>query len=201
MRVNHTRSGESHGAIPSLYLVGSYSRLPFAPDIPSSGASTEDDMQKGSLCLLGLALVATAAIAGKAQFLRAPSASLGSPKVIVKWTEIGLGSTDTVNYIASATAGARYQCVNRGNNCPAASNKEDVLADVSVGGTFNVDKNGRITGSLTIPAPSGTLVCPGNQVVGVVSAVFTNITLTDTTNGVTAATDPSSLTYNAPECP
>ena len=119
----------------------------------------------------------------------------------MRWTEVGLGNTDSVDYVASATAAARYQCVNRGNNCPAASNKEDVLSDVSVGGTFAVDKNGRITDSLIIPAPPATLVCPGNQVVGVVSVVFTNITLTDVTNGVSSLTNPSALAYNASECP
>ena len=156
------------------------------------------------LLALALALATTAALAGIIgipKFLRAPSAQLGSPKVIVSWTEIGLGSTDTVSYVATATAGARYQCINRGGNCPAASNKEDVLANLSVGGTFSVDKNGRISSILVIPAPPGTLVCPGNQVVGVVSAVFTNITLTDTTNGVSSPTNPSALSYNAPECP
>ena len=156
---------------------------------------------KHSVCLLGLAVVATAAIAGNPKFLRAPSASLGSPKVIVKWTEVGLGLTESVDYIASATAAARYQCVNRGNNCPAASNKEDVLSDVSVGGTFAVDKNGRISASMIIPAPPATLACPGNQVVGVVSVVFTDIRLTDVTNGVSSATNPSALTYQASECP
>ena len=155
---------------------------------------------KRSHCLLGLALVATAAMAANPAFLRAPSAQLGSPKVIVSWTEVGLGLTEGVDYIAHATAAARYQCVNRGSNCPAASNKEDVLQDLSVGGTFVV-KNGKITGSLTIPSPPSTLKCPGNQVVGVASVVFTDITLTDTTNGVTSPTDPSSLTYNATECP
>ena len=156
---------------------------------------------KRTPCLLGLALVSTAAIAGHPVFLRAPSASLGSPKVIVKWTEVGLGSTDGVDYVANATAAARYQCVNRGNHCPAASNKADVLADISVGGTFAVDKNGKISEALIIPAPPSTLVCPGNQVVGVVSVVFTNITLTDVTYGVSSPTNPSALTYNAPECP
>ena len=159
---------------------------------------------KRKLGLIGLVLVATAAIAGKGgnpEFLRAPSAKLGSPKVIVTWTEVGLGSVDSIDYIANATAAARYQCVNRGNNCPAASNKEDVLADLSVGGTFNVDKNGRITASMDIPAPPPTLKCPGNQVRGVVNVVFTNITLTDVTNNVSSLTNPSALTYNAPECP
>ena len=156
---------------------------------------------KRTPCLLGLALVATVAIAGSPKFLRAPSASLGSPKVIVSWTEVGLGLTESVDYVATATAAARYQCINRGNKCPAASNKEDVVADLSVGGTFSVDKNGRISAEMTIPAPPPTLVCPGNQVVGVVSAVFTEITLTDVTNNITSLTDPSALTYNAPECP
>jgi hypothetical protein len=154
-----------------------------------------------TLCLLGLALVATAAIAGNPKFLRAPSASLGSPTVIVKWTEVGLGVTDTVDYVASASAAARYQCVNRGNKCPAASNKEDVFSEVSVGGTFVVDKNGRISDTLRIPAPPSTLACPGNQVVGVVSVVFTDITLTDITHGISSQTNPSALTYNASECP
>jgi hypothetical protein len=156
------------------------------------------------LCLLGMALVATAAAiaGGSPKFLRAPSASLGSPKVIVKWTEVGLGNPDTdISYIASATAAARFQCVNRGNNCPAASNKEDVMGNVAVGGTFDVDKNGRISESLTILAPESTLVCPGNQVVGVVSAVFTNIKLEDVTNKISSPTNPSSLSYTAPECP
>lgn len=155
---------------------------------------------KPVLCLFGLAVVATAAIAGNPKFLRAPSASLGSPKVIVSWTEVGLGDNEGVTYDARAQAAARYQCVNRGNNCPAASNKEDLISEVSVQGTF-VAKNGKITGSMTIPAPPPTLICPGNQVVGVVSVVFTEIVLTDTTNGVSAPTNPESLSYNAPECP
>lgn len=155
---------------------------------------------KRSHCLFGLALVATAAMAASPNFLRAPSAKLGSPKVIVDWIEVGLGATEGVTYDARALAAARFQCVNRGNNCPSASNKEDVISEVSVQGTF-IAKNGRISGSLTIPAPPSTLKCPGNQVVGVASVVFTEITLTDTTNGVSSPTNPSSLSYNVPECP
>ena len=156
--------------------------------------------------LLTVALVATAAVAGaiaasKPSFLRAPSAQLGSPKVIIKWTEVGLGLVDSVDYTATTTAAARFQCVNRGNNCPAASNKEDVLVELTVGGRFDVDKNGRISDSLTILAPESTLVCPGNQVVSVVRVVFTEITLTDETNKISALTNPSSLIYSAPECP
>ena len=158
--------------------------------------------------LLALVLVTTAAVAAaaaiaaaKPQFLRTPSAQLGSPKVIVKWTEVGLGQVDSIDYTATTVAAARFQCVNRGKNCPGASNKEDVLLELSVGGRFDVDKNGRISDSLTILAPESTLVCPGNQVVGVVSAVFTNIKLEDVTNKISSPTNPSSLSYTAPECP
>lgn len=152
--------------------------------------------------LLLLALVATAAMAANPQFLRAPSAQLGSPKVIVSWTEVGLGDLSAeVEYLATANAAATYQCVNRGNKCPEASNKEDVMAPVSSKGTFSVGKNGRISASMEIEAPPSTLVCPGNQVVSVATVVFTDIRLTDTTNDVTSETNPNTLTYNALECP
>ena len=154
------------------------------------------------LLALATALVTSAALAiGVVKFLRAPSATLGSPKVIISWTEIGLGNTDTVHYVANATVGASYQCLNRGGNCPNAANKADVLQDVSVGATFSVDRNGRITGTMTVPAPPATLVCPGNQVPTIYSAVFTNIRLTDTTNNLSSLTNPSSLSYNTTECP
>jgi hypothetical protein len=161
-------------------------------------------MQKKTrtLCLLGvgLAVVATAALAASPKFLRAPSAQLGSPKVIVTWTEVGLGLTDSVHYRASADADARYQCVNRGNNCPAASNKQDVFTQVSVDADFFVE-NGRITAQLDIPAPESTLQCPSGQVAVVARVKFTNILLEDETNSISSATKPSSLEYKIPECP
>lgn len=154
------------------------------------------------LCLLAVAVVVTAAPGGKPHFLRAPSASLGSPKVIVNWSEVGLGNTGNgITYVASAKAGAHYQCVYVGNDCPAKARKEQILHNVYVSGTFSVDKNGRISDSLVIPAPQSTLVCPHGQRVSVVSVVFTNIKLTDKSNGVSAPANPSALSYNAPECP
>ncbi|MUV14516.1 hypothetical protein [Noviluteimonas gilva] len=158
---------------------------------------------KPTLCLIGVALIATAAIAGgKPKFLRAPSASLGSPKVIVNWSEVGLGNTGNgINYVASAKAGVHYQCVKKGHVCPARGNKEEILSNVYVSATFTVDKNGRINESLTILPPPSTLVCPHYQYVSVASVVFTNIKLTDVTNGLSAPTNPSALSYNGPECP
>lgn len=157
---------------------------------------------KHTLCLLALVLVAATALAQsrRPHFLRAPSASLGSPKVIVTWTEVELGKYENVNYIASATAGAHYQCVYRSTNRPSAKYQEDVLIKVSVGGTFTADKFGKITNKLIIPAPQSTLVCPDNAVLTLTTVVFTDIRLTDKTNYVSSPTHPSALSYKA-ECP
>ena len=159
---------------------------------------------KRTLCLLGLGLIATAAAyaLGHPHFLRAPSARLGSPKVIINWAEAGLGNTGSgITYTASATAGAKFQCVKTGHVCPKPGAKEEVLYNVHVSGTFSVDKNGKISDTLVIPAPESTLVCPQYQHVVIASVVFTNITLEDTTNDISSAANPSSLAYNGPECP
>lgn len=154
-----------------------------------------------SLCLLGLALVAATAVAGNAHFVRGPNASLGSPELDISWKEAGLGDTVSVDYLATADATARYQCVNRGGKCPAASNKEEVFDQVSAPGTFSSGKNGTINGQITLQPPVGPLVCPGNQVKVLTAASYANIALADLTNGVSAAASPSSLGMSGPECP
>ena len=153
--------------------------------------------------LLGLALAATTSVAGSAHFVRGPDASIDTQtgNVTVTWKEAGLGDTVTVHYVAVAVAGARFQCVNKGGNCPAASNKQDVIANVSASGDFNSGKNGAINGSLTFEPPAGTLRCPGGQVLKRVSVAFSGIALTDDTFHVTAAALPSALSMSGPECP
>lgn len=149
-----------------------------------------------------LGLTTFAAVAASAHFVRGPFASLnGDGSVTVNWKEAGLGDTTLVDYSATAVASARYQCVNHGGRCPAASNKEDVLANVSAGGSFSSGKNGSITASLTMGPPAGTLDCPGNQHLELVSVSYTNIRLSDLTNGVSASATPSGLAMSGPECP
>ena len=152
---------------------------------------------------LALACFTAAAFAASAHFVRGPTASINSTTgdVTVTWKEAGLGDTASVNYVASATAAARYQCVNRGGKCPAAANKQDVLSNVSASGTFQSGKNGSINGSLIFEPPEGTLNCPGGQVLKTVSVSYTNISLADTTNGVAAGAEPSALGMSGPECP
>lgn len=158
-------------------------------------------MKNQRLWLLALALVAVSAAAASAHFVRGPFASLGSPELTVTWKESGLGDTVSVNYLATATAAARYQCVNRGGKCPSASNKEEVFADVSAPGTFSSGKNGSINGQLSIQPPVGPLTCPGNQVKELTAVSYTNIALADTTNGISAPATPPSLAMSGPECP
>lgn len=149
-----------------------------------------------------LALAIGTVAASSAHFVRGPDASINNDgEVTVSWKEAGLGSTTTVFYEASADANARYQCVNRGGNCPAAANKQEVSGPVSAEGQFSSGKNGQITASLTIEPPESTLNCPGNQVRELVSVSYTDIALADLTNDVVALADPSSLSISGPECP
>ena len=149
-----------------------------------------------------LALAIGTVSASSPHFVKGPDASINNDgEVTVSWKEAGLGSTTTVFYEASADANARYQCVNRGGNCPAAANKQDVTGPVSAEGQFDSGKNGQITASLTILPPESTLVCPGNQVLKLVSVSYTGIALADVTNDVVALADPSSLSMSGPECP
>jgi hypothetical protein len=142
------------------------------------------------------------AVAGSAHYVRGPFATLTTPGVTVTWKEAGLGDTVTVEYRADAIGNARYQCVNHGGKCPAASNKQSLTGNVSALGAFSPGKNGSITGSLTIDPPDSTLNCPGGQVAKLVSASFTNIRLSDLTDNVMdVATTPSSLSFAGPECP
>jgi hypothetical protein len=164
-----------------------------------------DPMNRNSklLVLAAFGVVTTAAIAGNAHFVRGPDASLNSNtgNVTVTWKEAGLGDTVMIDYEASADGTARYQCVNRGGNCPAASNKQEVHGPVSATGSFASGKNGSINGSLTFEPPASTLVCPGNQRLVMTAVSYTNIALEDLTNNLFAAASPSSLSMAGPECP
>ena len=157
---------------------------------------------KRLVALSALAVVAAAAYASSAHFVRGPNASLNSSNgnVTVSWKEAGLGDTVVVDYTASADGTARYQCVNRGGNCPAASNKQNVSSAVTSDGTFS-PKNGTVTASLSFEPPAGTLKCPGGQVLKMVSVSYTGIALDDLTNGVHAGAIPDALAMAGPECP
>jgi hypothetical protein len=105
--------------------------------------------------------------------------------LVVSFDERGLGNGN-IDYTLTADAEAVYQCINKGNHHPQAENKETVNSEVSAGGTFE-SKNGRVIASLSAGPPgAGDFSCPSGQRLTFVSVSYTNIVLTDTTNGVTA---------------
>ena len=129
-----------------------------------------------TLLVLGVLALATAAIA-------VPAAWAGSPHFIqsafsvtrtdntltVSGKEAGLGDESQVHIVVTATA----ECINGGGNHPKAVNK----TDVSAAGDFPV-QNGKADFSLTLTAVFQPSCSPPMTV------RFTNVTVTDTTNGI-----------------
>jgi hypothetical protein len=145
-------------------------------------------MQRHFIALLSAALIvgstAISAFADSPHFNTASATLLNNGNLKVSFKEAGLGSNQNINYEATADATATYACQNGGGNFPSDPKKQTVSGPVSGTGTFSSGKNGSISASLTIAPPASTLNCPGGQreVLGTVS--YTNVAITDTTNGV-----------------
>lgn len=133
-----------------------------------------------------MVLAAPSALAVSPHFVSASAAASGT-NLVVSFKEAGLGTNQLINYTASADASATYVCVNKGGANPSASNKTTVNGPVSASGTFNSGKNGNVTASLTLspPAPPSTFSCPKGQSQATAEVSYTNVAITDTTNGIT----------------
>lgn len=145
--------------------------------------------------LATLVLVTAApALADAPKFHRVSSSVDGSGALVVSFDERGLGN-ENVDYTLTADATAVYACLNGGGNHPQAANKETINAEVSAGGSFE-PKNGRVVASLSAGPPSaGSFACPPGQRLVLASVSYTNIVLTDTTNGVTASIPDASRVF------
>jgi hypothetical protein len=140
-----------------------------------------------ALCapILFLLAMATPAYAVSPHFVRA-DAALSGVDLVVSFKEAGLGTNQLITYEATADATATYVCVNRGGANPSAQNKETVSGPVSATGTFSSGKNGQVTASLTLNPPGpGSFSCPPGQSLEIAQVVYTNVAITDTTNGIT----------------
>jgi hypothetical protein len=150
----------------------------------------------------GSVLAAVTLWAASPHFVGKVTATLEGSNVRVAFKEAGLGNNQLITYVASAEGTATYVCVNNGGQCPNAANKVTVSGPVSATGTFNSGDNGQITQSLTLSPPSaGSFTCPGGQTLTLADVSYTNITITDTTNNVSAAATPSSLSATVFVCP
>lgn len=117
-------------------------------------------------------LFAPVASAGSAHFITSAfSAGRDGNTLTVNGKEAGLGDLSQVHIVVTATAA----CLNKGGNFPSAANKESVTAgaDVPV-------QNGKANFSLSLTATFKPDCSPPMRV------VFGDITVQDTTNGVTA---------------
>jgi hypothetical protein len=113
-----------------------------------------------------------AALAGSPHFISSAfSVSKSGTTLTVSGKEAGLGDEAQIHVVLSATA----QCINPGQNHPKAANK----TSVSAAGDFPV-QNGKADFSLTATATFQPDCTPPMTV------VFTDITVTDTTNNLTA---------------
>ena len=117
-----------------------------------------------------LALGAQAAFAGSPHFVsNTVSVSREGNSLTVSGKEAGLGDEDQVHIVVTATAA----CINPGDKHPKAANKESVSAE----GNFPV-QNGKADFSLTVTATFQPNCTPPMTV------VFSNVTVTDTTSGI-----------------
>jgi len=117
-----------------------------------------------------VAAVSAVAFAGSPHFVTADATRSGNT-LSVNFKEAGLGNEPQVHVVLSATA----LCVNNGGKHPKAVNK----TSVSAAGDFPV-QNGRAEGTLSLTATFQPDCTPPMTV------VFTDVSLTDETSGVTA---------------
>jgi hypothetical protein len=141
-----------------------------------------------------LAITAAATLAAAPKFFAVSSSVNNGGALVVNFDERGLGN-ENIDYTLTADATAEYACVNGGGKHPQAANKETVNAEVSGGGSFE-PKNGRVVASLTAGPPSaGDFTCPGGQRLVFASVTYSNIVLTDTSNGVWTSIPDTSRTF------
>jgi hypothetical protein len=131
-------------------------------------------------------------------FIGDASAAVASDGTLtVSWKEAGLGDNQNIDYTMTAVATGEFQWFNHGGNKPQGQPFQFGPETVSASGTFNSGKNGNITASLSMAAsaPSQEILDAGTSSNWVLQETvnYSNITLTDTTNGIDATVSPSSV--------
>ena len=157
---------------------------------------------KSVLAVAALTLAAGTAYAQSPHFVgRVTATLLANNDVQVCFKEAGLGSNVLIDYAATANETATFVCVNRGGQCPNAANKQTIVGPATGTGEFSSGKNGSIDKCIIvhgIPAPD---FCPGGQTETLDLIAYADITITDTTNDVSAGATPSSFSANPFDCP
>jgi hypothetical protein len=143
-------------------------------------------------CFFTVSALPASAVAAK--FHSTTSSVNNDGSLTVSFDERGLGEGN-IDYILTAHVDATFACINGGGKNPSAANKRTISSEVSTTGSFE-SKNGRVVASLTTSAPSaGDFTCPNGQRLVLASASYTNIVLTDTTNGSSTTVDDASRVF------
>jgi hypothetical protein len=136
----------------------------------------------------------SSALADTGKFHSAVSSVNNDGALVVSFDERGLGNAN-VDYTLTADATALYACINGGGKHPQAANKEAFEGQVSGGASFE-PKNGRVSADITAgPLLAPQFTCPKGQRRVLAAVTYTNIVLTDTTNGVSTAVPDASRTF------
>jgi hypothetical protein len=139
-------------------------------------------------------VVSATALAVAAKFHSTSSSVNNDGALVVNFDERGLGN-DNIDYTLTADATALYACINGGGKHPQAANKESFEDQVTGGGSFE-PKNGRVVASLTAgPLAAPEFTCPNGQRRVLAAVTYTNIVLTDTTNGTSTDVPDASRTF------
>ena len=143
-------------------------------------------------CLSIVSALPASAVAAKFHSVDGSVNNNGS--LTVSFDERGLGNGN-IDYTLTADVDATFACINGGGKNPSAANKRTISSEVSTSGSFE-SKNGRVVASLTTSAPTaGDFACPNGQRLVLASVSYTNIVLTDTTNGTSTMVDDTSRVF------
>jgi hypothetical protein len=138
---------------------------------------------------------AAASATSGAHFFSATGSVNNAGALVASWDEAGVGQQQ-VDYVLTADSTANYACINGGGNHPKATNKETVSGPLTSPQTGFLPQNGRVRGSIAVgPISAGSFSCPSGQTLVLASVSYTNIVLTDVTNGVSTSVADTSRTF------
>ena len=131
-----------------------------------------------TLVIAGVLAFGAATASAAANFKSSSFSVNNQGQLICSFDVSGLGNVSSTQGSCTATSEAIYQCINNGGKNPSAGNKTTSTGEV--GETEQVPvHNGRAQGSITVnPAGPGSFTCPGGQTLYLVSACYTDISLT-----------------------
>lgn len=147
-----------------------------------------------SIAFVAAVVMANPAAAVAAKFHSATGSVNNAGALVVSFDERGLGN-ENIDYTLTADATALYACINGGGKHPQAANKEAFEGSVSGGASFE-PKNGRVVADITAgPLLAPQFQCPNGQKRVLAAVTYTNIVLSDDTNGTSVSVEDTSRVF------